>query len=155
MTTAFDVPAEPLLRALSDHLRASDKLHVPEWAQFAKTGAHRERAPRDPNWWHTRCASILRRIYLDGPVGVSRLTTYYGGKERRGSAAARHARGSGSLIRDALQQMEKAGLVKKAKTGRIISPAGRKLLDSLARQIAPPAEKKAPHTESCLLYTTP
>ncbi len=48
-----------------------------------------------------------------------------------------HARpGSGSILRKALQQLEKAGLVKTVKgRGRMITDKGKSLLDSIAAEI--------------------
>jgi ribosomal protein S19E (S16A) len=45
-----------------------------------------------------------------------------------------HKPGGGKIIRVALQQLEKAGLAKKEKTGRVISPQGAALLDKAAAE---------------------
>lgn len=100
-----------------------------------KTGVHREFSPHDPDWWYVRCASLLRRLYVDGQVGVSRLRTYYGGRHRRGVRPPKFAKGSGSVIRHALQQLEAAGLVVSTERGRAISPKGRSLLDNVAYEV--------------------
>lgn len=135
MTNARDVPAEPLLESLKEHLKGS--LTAPPWTPFVKTGASRERAPTQPDWWFTRSASVLRRIYLDGPVGVSRLRTYYGGRRRRGSASAHFRPGSGNILRKSLQQMETLGLLRSLPgRGRDLTPKGRALIDRLAREVA-------------------
>ncbi|MDL5502664.1 MAG: 40S ribosomal protein S19, partial [Candidatus Methanoperedens sp.] len=81
------------------------------------------------------CASILRRIYIDGPVGVSRLRSFYGWRHRNGNKPIHHAKGSGSIAREALQQLEKAGFVKNQKTGRIISPSGQAFMDNSANEV--------------------
>lgn len=147
MTTVRDIPAEPLLESLREHLKGS--LQPPPWAPFVKTGASRERAPTQPDWWFTRSASLLRRIYLEGPVGVSRLRTYYGGRRSRGSAAPHFRPGSGNILRKSLQQMEAQGFLRSLPgKGRDLTPKGRALLDKLAREVAaaPPKApvKKAP-----------
>lgn len=157
MTTVRDVPAEPLLEILRERLKGS--LKPPAWAPFVKTGASRERAPVQPDWWFIRSASLLRRIYLDGPVGVSRLRTHYGGRRRRGSAGPHFRPGSGNILRKALQQMEAQGLVRSLPgRGRDLTPKGRALLDKLAREAAaaPPKvpARKAPR-ESGLPSRTP
>lgn len=146
MTTVRDVPAEPLLESLKEHLKGC--LKPPAWAPFVKTGASRERAPTQPDWWFIRSASLLRRIYLEGPVGVSRLRTYYGGRRRRGSAAAHFRPASGNILRKSLQQMEAQGLLHSLPgKGRDLTPKGRGLLDRLAREVAatPP---KVPATKA-------
>jgi small subunit ribosomal protein S19e len=53
---------------------------------------------------------------------------------RKGSASPHHARGSGSVIRAALQQLESAGFVKSVKKGRVIAPKGQSLLDNIAHE---------------------
>ena len=91
--------------------------------------------PTNPDWWFVRCASVLRRIYIDGPVGVSRLRSFYGGKHRKGVATGFFRKGSGSVARESLQQLEKAGYVKKIKKGRQMTPAGQAYLDGIAHKI--------------------
>jgi small subunit ribosomal protein S19e len=65
-------------------------------------------------------------------VGISRLRTYYGGKKRRGYKPAHFRRASGNILRKILQQLEKSGLVEKAKRGRKITSKGQKFLDKVA-----------------------
>ena len=82
MTTVFDVPAELLINTIADEFRDNnDKIVAPEWTKLVKTGVHKERKPENIDWWYVRCASILRRVYIDGPVGVRSLRTFYGGKK--------------------------------------------------------------------------
>lgn len=134
MVTVYDVPADRLLAALAEELKP--RISQPAWAPFVKTGVSRERPPEQGNWWHLRAASLLRRAYIDGPVGVSRLRSYYGGLHRRGHKPAHFARGGGKIIRTLLQDLEKAGLLKKEKKGRSITPEGQKLLDAVAKKIS-------------------
>ncbi|HKZ63300.1 MAG TPA: 30S ribosomal protein S19e [Thermoplasmata archaeon] len=136
MTTAFDVPADLLIERLAGELKASGKAPPPAWAPFARTGLHTEKAPRQPDWWHRRLAAVLRKIYVMGPVGSSRLSAEFGGKRDGGSAPSHPRKGSGSVTREALQQLEALGYVSKAETeGRRITPAGQKLLDDHAHTI--------------------
>jgi ribosomal protein S19E (S16A) len=96
---------------------------------FAKTGMHRERAPQRKDWWFVRCASILYRVYKDGPVGTESLRSYYGGKRNRGVKPHHFSKSGGKVIRTCLQALEKDGLIKKAKPkGREISSKGEKFL---------------------------
>ena len=135
MTTVYEVSPHDLITAVAQELKSTGKVQPPDWAAYAKTGVHREMPPINSDWWYVRCASVLRRIYIDGPVGVSRLRSYYGGKQRRPVATARFAKGSGSIVREALQQLEKAGYVKKIKLGRLITPEGQAFMDDMSFKI--------------------
>lgn len=135
MTTVYDVPPHDLIAAIAQELKAAGKVQPPEWAEFAKTGVNKEMPPLNPDWWYIRCASVLRRIYIDGPVGVSRLRSFYGGKQRKPVRTGGFVKGSGSVVREALQQLEKAGYVKKIKKGRQMTPAGQAFLDNMAHKI--------------------
>ncbi|MDW8034100.1 MAG: 40S ribosomal protein S19, partial [Nitrososphaerota archaeon] len=73
------VPADKLIERLAEYLRENVKeVSMPEWAMFVKTGPHRQRPPDRLDWWYLRAASILRKLYLKGPMGVSRLRKVYG-----------------------------------------------------------------------------
>ncbi len=135
MTTVYDVPPHDLIVAVADELKAAGKVSPPAWAEFAKTGVNKEMPPVNPDWWFVRCASVMRRIYIDGPVGVSRLRSFYGGKQRKPVRTGSFAKGSGSVVREALQQLEKAGYVKKQKKGRQITPAGQEFMDDMAHKV--------------------
>jgi len=148
LTTAYDVPPHDLISAAAQDLKTASKVQPPEWAAFVKTGVHKEMPPTNPDWWYVRCASILRRIYIDGPVGVSRLRSYYGGKQRHPVSTPTFAKGSGSIIREALQQLEKAGYVKKTKKGRIIAPQGQAFLDDTAHKIKDQGQAASVASES-------
>ncbi|MEM0350282.1 MAG: 30S ribosomal protein S19e [Archaeoglobaceae archaeon] len=140
--SVFDVPAELLIKKVAEKLK--DMISPPEWAAFVKTGVNRERAPEQKDWWYTRVASILRRIYIDGPVGIERLRTFYGGRKRRGVRPAHFAKGSGAIIRNALHQLEQLGYVTKTKEGRVITPEGRAFLDRIANEIKKELAEKIP-----------
>ena len=144
MTTVYDVPAEILINSVAQKLKNDQKVKPPEWARFAKTGAHKELSPDNAEWWFVRCASILRRIYIDGPVGVSRIRSFYGGRHRNGVTRVHFSKGSGSIAREALQQLEKAGFVKAQKTGRTISPVGQSFLDNAANEVKSELVKSNP-----------
>jgi len=141
MTTVYDVPADHIIRRVAEELKKRKEIVPPEWAAFAKTGVHKEMPPEDPDWWFTRAAAVLRRVYVDGPLGVERMRRFYGGKKNRGSRPNAFRKGSGSILRKALQQLEAAGLIIHDKTGRKVSPAGMSFLDNLSQEvkITPPA----------------
>lgn len=129
MSTVFDVPADLLINQVAKDLTKYKSLKPPEWAKFVKTGVHKERRPENNDWWYVRCAAILRRVYMDGPVGVNSLRTQYGGKKDLGSSPEKFRRGSGAIIRGALHQLEDAGLIEKVEGGRIVTSKGRSFLD--------------------------
>jgi small subunit ribosomal protein S19e len=141
MTTVFDASADHLIRKVAEELRKRKEITPPAWASFAKTGAHKEMPPEDPDWWFVRVAAVLRRVYVDGPLGVERMRSFYGGKKNRGSKPNAFRKGSGSILRKSLQQLEAAGLVIHDKTGRKVSPAGMAFLDNMAHEVRinPPA----------------
>jgi len=59
-------------------------------------------------------------------------------------ALARSVKGSGSIIRKAFQQLEKAGLIERVeRKGRRISSEGRSLLDRAAHKVYVKLEKVA------------
>ncbi|MHC1631071.1 MAG: 30S ribosomal protein S19e [Methanotrichaceae archaeon] len=147
MTTVYDVPPPSLIDAVAQELKTIEKIEPPEWSAYAKTGIHKEMPPINPDWWYVRCASVLRRLYIDGPVGVSRLRTYYGGRYHRTTAGSKFVKGSGSVIRVALQQLESAGYVKKMKNGRQITPTGQSFLDNIAHQVKIEVQKSIPGIE--------
>jgi len=135
MAVVHDVPATVFVVKAGQKLKETGKVLAPEWVADVKTGSHRQLPPTQPDWFYTRCASILRRIYMDGPVGVQRLRSLYGGRKNRGVKPDRHERSGGSVIREALQQMEKAGYVKTVKGGRIVTAQGMAFLDKVATEI--------------------
>lgn len=141
MTTVYDVPADLLIRKVAEALKSRQDVKPPAWAAFAKTGVHKEMPPEDPDWWYIRSAAVLRRVYVDGPLGVQRMRSFYGGAKNRGSRPNAFRRGSGSILRKALQQLEACKFILKDKTGRRISPEGQAFLDAMAKETLtnPPA----------------
>lgn len=136
MPTALDAPADVLIDQLARYLKENvGEVSPPAWAQTAKTGSHRERPPQDKDWWYKRCASLLRKLYVHGPVGVSRLRVEYGGRKRKGTSIEHSRRAGGSAIREPLQQLEKAGFIaKNGIKGRKLSGEGVSLLNRIARE---------------------
>lgn len=136
----YDVDAQELIEKAAEELKKIPEIKPPEWATFVKTGMHKERPPVKNDWWYSRTASILRTVYRLGPVGVSKLRTKYGGKKNRGVKKEHFFKGSGNILRKALQQLEKAGFVKFTEKGvhkgRVITPKGKSFLDKVATQIA-------------------
>ncbi len=148
MATIYDSDPQELVEKTAKELKKIPEIVAPEWAPFVKTGMHKERPPVNGDWWHTRTASILSKVYRLGPIGVSKLRTHYGGKKNRGVKKEHFYKGSGNIIRKALQQLEKAGFIKFAEKsvhkGRIITPKGRSFLDRIASEI----NSQNPHQET-------
>jgi len=135
MAKVYDVPADVLINRLADILKNED-IPAPSWIPFVKTGVHAERPPHERDWWHTRCASLMRKIYLNGPIGINELCKEYGGGKPLGYGAAHHRDAGGAIIRNAVQGLEKLGYVEKIeKKGRVVSKQGMQKLDKLATEI--------------------
>lgn len=136
MTHPNDVPPAALLPRLAAELKSRNAVSPPTWAAFVKTGVHKQRAPVDPEWWYLRSASVLRKVYLKRAIGVSRLSSEYGGKRDRGSAPYHARTGSRAVLREIVQQLEKAGLLQPYKgRGRRVTASGQKLLDAVSRDL--------------------
>lgn len=134
MAKVFDVPADELVERLAVSLR-EDGVSEPEWTAFVKTGAHADRPPHRRDWWYVRCASILRKIYMHGPMGVSELRKEYGGGRPSGYGAAHHRPAGGAIIRTAVHRLEDLGLVAQSKDGRVVTSGGMKKVDAISTQI--------------------
>lgn len=135
MAKIFDVPADNFISKLSEQLKKDKKINPPTWSSFVKTGTHAEKMPQNKDWWYTRCASLVRKVYLHGPIGISDLKSYYGGRKRIGYNLDHHKDAGGAIIRKALQQLESAGYIDKKSKGRMISNEGMKRVDRLSTEI--------------------
>ena len=135
MAKIYDVPADQLVLKLAETLKSED-IPAPEWTPFVKTGVHANKPPQKSDWWYTRCASLLRKIYVHGPMGINELCSMYGGGKPHGYGMAHHKKASGAIIRNAVQGLEKLGYLSKVeKKGRTISDKGMKKLDGMATEI--------------------
>lgn len=135
MQTVYEVDPQQLIEAAAERLEQEyDAIDMPEWAEYAKTGVHKERPPQQENWWYIRAAAVLRKIYKEGPLGTARLRSRYGGRQRRGHETEHFARASGKVIRTILQQLEESGLVELEEgEGRAITADGQSFLDAVAK----------------------
>ncbi|MHA1273317.1 MAG: 30S ribosomal protein S19e [Promethearchaeota archaeon] len=133
----YVVETEKLIKAIAEKLKEFEEIKPPPGSEYWKTAFFKELAPVDyKNFWYIRCASLLRKVRKYGPIGVNRLRKKYGGRNRRKRGLAKSARGSGKIIRVALQQLEKANLITTVeKKGRIVSPEGVSLLERTAYSI--------------------
>ena len=137
MSNVYEVKAADLVKVAS--LRLKEKsLKKPGYVDFVKTGPSKERVPQDRDFWFTRSASILRQVYLNGPIGVSKLRTRYGGRKEHVVHKHHHMKAGGSIIRDALIELERLKLVKNTKEGRVITPQGKSFLDKISNELKDP-----------------
>ena len=135
MAKIYDVPADVLINKLSSALK-DEVISPPKWASYVKTGSHADKPPQKSNWWFTRCASLLRKIYLKGPIGIDELRVKYGGGKAVGYGARNHRSAGGAIIRTAVHDLEKLGYIEKVEgKGRVISRQGMKKLDGLSTEI--------------------
>ncbi len=149
MTSPCDLPAFKLIEKLAKYLKENVKeVEPPSWASIVKTGMHVQRPPQDPEWWYTRCASLLRKVYIHGPIGVERLRAEYGGRKDYGARPEHAAKASGAIIRKGLQQLEAAGFLGAFQNqGRKVTREGSKLLEEVAEEAKKEAVKEIPSLE--------
>ena len=135
MVNVHDVPSGKLIPALAERVKSLPGLEAPEWARFVKTGSHAERPPQQPDWWFTRAASLLRKLYLHGPVGLGDLERAYGGSKAVAYFPKHHRDAGGSSVRRILKQLEQAELVAKTPKGRVLTPKGTAMLDKVSVEL--------------------
>lgn len=146
LPTPYDIPPQVFIKKLAQYVKDNiDHVTPPSWAAYAKTGTFASRQPQNSDWWFTRCASLLRKTYIQGPIGVERLRAQYGGRKDQGTRPEHTGKGAGGNIRKIFQQLESAGLVENVKEqGRMLTSEGRRLLDTLATEMKTELEKKKP-----------
>jgi small subunit ribosomal protein S19e len=149
LITPNDVPASKLIERLAKHMKQNiDQLTPPSWANIVKTGAHVEKQPQNPDWWYIRCASLLRKIYVHGPIGLEKLRTDYGGGKGFTVTPNHVAKAGGAILRKALQQLEAAALIQTSKPyGRRVTREGRRLLQEMAEEVSRELVKQLPELE--------
>lgn len=138
MVTFYDVPADALIEALAERLEG--RVEAPEWMDHAKTSPAKEFPPEQEDFWERRAASVLRKVAIEGPIGVSRLATEYGdsaeGTTRYSMRPSSRVDGSRNIIRTILQQLEDEDLLLLEEgAGRRVAPDGRALLDEVAAEV--------------------
>ncbi|MBM3228847.1 30S ribosomal protein S19e [Candidatus Parvarchaeota archaeon] len=135
MVTVYDIKPNMLIEATAKKLKELG-IAKPSYIDFVKSGPDKMRLAQSGDFFFVRCASLLRQAYVNELVGVNSLRTHYGGRKNRGVKPEKHRDASGSIIRRGFQQLEKLGLIEKKKVGRGITGKGKKLLDSVARELA-------------------
>jgi small subunit ribosomal protein S19e len=128
----YDVPAKHLIEETAQKLKT--EIELPIFTSYIKTGVHKERSPQREDWYYIRMGSILYRAYKWNVIGTEGLRTYYGGRQRRGLKTEHHRKASGKVVRSALQALEKAGYLERAKPkGRTLTGKGHKLLNEVSK----------------------
>jgi len=140
MNPVYELDAQEYNLKLAEALKKISEFEQPEWAEFIKSGAAKERPIDDPDFWYKRAASILRQIYKKKIVGVNRLKTKYGSKKNRGYQPEIFKKAGGKIIRTIFQQSDKAGFteiaksvkgVKGRKPGRQLTQKGKEFLEGV------------------------
>lgn len=135
MASMYDKDPQELIKLAAEALKKD--LTMPDWAKFVKTSHANERHPTQPDWYYRRAAAVLRKIYMHGPLGTNKLRRKFSKKKNRGYQPSKSFPASGKIIRTILQQLEKANFITKAAKGvhkgRIVTPKGRKLLDTVVK----------------------
>ncbi len=136
MVSLYRIKPSESIKKAAEALK--DTINAPEWTKFVKTGHGKITVPQQKEWYHIRAASILRKIYMKGPIGTQKLRKAYSTKKNRGHAPSITTLASGKIIRTAIQQLEKAGFIQQAvkggHKGRIITPKGKSFLDKLEKK---------------------
>jgi len=140
MTTLYDAPPKEVIEAVADRLESESDIEEPDWLLYTKAGVDRELPPEQEDFWTRRCASLLRKVAVDGPVGVGSLRTEYGtakqGSNRYRVRPRQQTQGSGNIVRTALQQLADVGYVEVAEgEGRTVTPEGHSFLDEVAQEV--------------------
>jgi small subunit ribosomal protein S19e len=128
----YDVPAKYIIEEMAEKLQK--EIEQPNFAYYVKSGASRERAPERKDWFYVRMGSILYRTYKWNVIGTEKLRSYYGGRKRRGLKTEHQMKASGKVIRTAVQKLEEAGYLEKAKPkGRQLTKKGLKELNNISK----------------------
>jgi len=136
--TVHEIPSQKFILHLAEKLKEMKEFEMPKWAFYVKTGRSKMRPPEREDWWYVRAASILRKVYVNGIIGVERLRTEYGSRKKRGMRPEKFYKASGKIIRTILQQATKAGLVehiKEKRIGRRLTKKGKEFLENLASEL--------------------
>jgi len=139
--TVKDVSAADFIKTYALFLKKSGKIQLPKWHDIVKTGKHKELAPYNVDWYYVRTASIARRVYLRGGVGVGALKKVYGGAQRNGTRPSHFSTASGAIIRSIFHNLEKIKVIQQDRKGRRLTASGRRDLDRIAQRVVNQAAK--------------
>lgn len=134
--TVKDVDQDKVVTGVAQFLKKSGKLRVPDNMDIVKTSKSKELSPSNNDWFYIRCASILRRMYHKGPIGVGGVKKLYGDRKRNGVCPSHFCRADGAVSRRAVQALENIKLIEKhPEGGRKLTAQGQRDLDRIASQI--------------------
>lgn len=134
--TVKDVDQDKIVQGVALFLKKSGKLKVPDNMDVVKTSKAKELGPVNADWFYVRCASILRRMYHRGPIGVGGVKKIFGTRKRDGVCPSHWCRADGAVSRRALQALEHVKLIEKhSEGGRKLTAQGQRDLDRIASQI--------------------
>ena len=138
------MPSKLLISRLATEFKEKKILTRPDVFEFVKTNCGKEQSPNDrENWFYIRGGSVMRKVYFSGSIGVQALRKLYTVPKNRGVRPEHTRLAGGKIIRNILQQLERAELVEKdGKNGRKISSKGISFIDKLANEIK---NEKLPH----------
>jgi small subunit ribosomal protein S19e len=131
-------PYRSIADPVAPNVSKTPQMEVPTWVDTVKTASYKELAPYDPDWFYIRAASMARKLYVSGNMGVGAFRKNYGGAKNNGTCRHHHGIGSGSVARAVLKQLESVGVVEKAAKGRRITPSGQRDLDRIAGRVKVP-----------------
>eukprot|EP00744_Colponema_vietnamica_P013242 GILI01018560.1.p2 GENE.GILI01018560.1~~GILI01018560.1.p2 ORF type:complete len:167 (-),score=55.44 GILI01018560.1:35-493(-) len=135
-TTLKDISADAFIPALAAHFKRAGTMQVPEWSEYCLTGTAKQHNPYSEDWYYIRAAAIARQIYLRGATGVGLFKRMYGGSKNWGVSPSAFAKGSGSVARHILHQLEKLKIVERDDNKmRRLTRDGRKNLDLIAASV--------------------
>ena len=141
------VSSEYLVPTLAQKLKPFEQIKQPTWANYAKTATFKQSLPQDQDWWYKRAASILVKLSRDPHLGVSRLSSKYGGRIVSRAKPHHAARGSRKIIRIILDPLEQAGLISINDNGKTLTPLAEKLLNETAKEVLENLKKEEPRLE--------
>jgi small subunit ribosomal protein S19e len=137
-----DVSAARFISEYAAHLKRTDQLTIPAWADYVKTGPNKQLAPYDKDWLYVRAAALARKVYLRPYIGIGALKKEFGGAKNYGTTPCHFVTGSGKIIRYLLKELEDKGIVETVKDedsdrpmGRRITQKGQRELDSVAKKV--------------------
>lgn len=128
------VNPQRLVEKVAKDLEGVQAVKPAPWAPFVKTGVSKQRPPEQPNWWYIRAASMLRKVYMEQPIGTAKMRKLYSARKNRGHKPEHMFPASTNHIRKIFQQLEKAGFLKNEKgKGRSLTKQGKQFLDAAAK----------------------
>ena len=83
--TVKDVPANHFIATYAEYLKRPNKIEIPTWVDYVKTGKNKQLCPYDRDWLYVRAAALARKVYLRAHLGVGALKKIYGGSKNSGS----------------------------------------------------------------------